>query len=67
LDYLPNSFGKLRLVLASHRELTREMEQHDQQIAVLLEAVQKLLSSPDSFKKHHLVITAEDTDKASRG
>jgi ORF6N domain-containing protein len=44
------TFVKLREVLATHKDLARRVEQHDQQIAVLFDAVQKLLAPPNSPK-----------------
>src|SRR5262249_7567911 len=46
------AFVKLRQILASHRELARKVEEHDQQIAVLFEAIEKLLAPPDPPKKN---------------
>jgi hypothetical protein len=46
------TFVKLRQILASHRELARKIEQHDQQIALLFDTVQKLLTPPDPPKKN---------------
>lgn len=40
------TFVKLREILATHRDLARRVEQHDQQIGVLFEALQKLLAPP---------------------
>jgi hypothetical protein len=55
------AFVKLRQVLASHRELARKIEQHDQQIAVLFDTVQKLLAPPPAPKKRPIgFITPKD-------
>jgi hypothetical protein len=55
------AFVKLRQVLASHRELARKIEQHDEQIAVLFDTVQKLLAPPHPRKKNPIgYITPKD-------
>jgi len=41
------AFTKLRQILASNRELARKVEQHDRQIAVLFDSIQKLLTLPE--------------------
>lgn len=46
------TFVKLRQLLASHRELARKIEEHDQQIAILFDTVQKLLTPPNPPKKN---------------
>src|SRR5262249_18223212 len=46
------AFVKLRQLLASHQDLARKLEEHDRQIAVLFDAVQKLLAPPPPPKKH---------------
>jgi hypothetical protein len=48
------TFIKLRQLLASHQDLARKIEQHDRQITVLFETVQKLLAPPDPPKKNPL-------------
>ena len=40
------TFVKLREVLAMHKYLARKVEQHDHQIAILFDRVQKLLAPP---------------------
>jgi hypothetical protein len=45
------AFLKLRQVLASHLALARNIEEHDAQIAVLLDRVGKLLAPPQPPKK----------------
>jgi hypothetical protein len=45
------AFVKLRQVLASHRALARNIEEHDAQIAVLSDTVGKLLAPPQPPKK----------------
>ena len=45
------TFVKLRHILASNEDLARKVAQHDRQIAVLLEHVQKMLA-PMPVKKH---------------
>lgn len=55
------AFVKLRQVLASHRALARKIEEHDEQIAVLFETVQKLLAPPHPPKKNPIgYITPKD-------
>jgi ORF6N domain len=44
------TFVKLREVLATHKDLARKVERHDQQIAVLFDTVQKLLAPPNPPK-----------------
>jgi hypothetical protein len=44
------TFVKLREVLATHKDLARKVEQHDQQIAILFDAVQKILAPPNPPK-----------------
>ena len=46
------AFVKLRQLLATHRDLARKLEEHDRQIAVLFDTVQKLLAPPDPPKKN---------------
>jgi len=45
------TFVKLREILATHKDLARKVAEHDQQIAALFSAVQKLLVPPDPPKK----------------
>ncbi len=45
-------FIKLRQILATHRDLARKIEEHDRQIGILFDTVQKLLAPPDPPKKH---------------
>ncbi len=44
------TFVKLREVLATHKDLAREVEQHDHQIAILFDRVQKILAPPNPPK-----------------
>ena len=44
------TFVKLREVLATHKDLARKVEQHDHQIAILFDRVQKLLAPPNPPK-----------------
>jgi ORF6N domain len=44
------TFVKLREVLATHKDLARKVEQHDHQIAILFDRLQKLLAPPNSPK-----------------
>jgi hypothetical protein len=46
------TFVRLREILATHRDVARKVGEHDQQIAALFQAVQKLLASPDPPKKY---------------
>jgi hypothetical protein len=45
-------FVKMREMLATHADLARKVEEHDHQVAVLFNAVKKLLAPPDSPKKN---------------
>ncbi len=44
------TFVKLREVLATHKDLARKVEQHDHQIAILFDRVQKILAPPNPPK-----------------
>ncbi len=44
------TFVKLREILAAHKDLARKVEQHDQQIAILFDRLQKLLAPPNPPK-----------------
>lgn len=44
------TFVKLREVLATHKDLARKVEQHDEQIATLFDAVRRLLAPPNPPK-----------------
>ena len=44
------TFVRLRQLLATNRELARKVQEHDQKIAVLFDAVQKLLAPPATKK-----------------
>ena len=44
------TFVRMREVLATHRDLARKVAQHDQQIATLFSAVEKLLALPEPQK-----------------
>lgn len=48
------TFVKVRQILASNRDLARKVRDHDRQIAVLFETVEKLLTPPDPPKKNPL-------------
>jgi hypothetical protein len=55
------AFVKLREILASHRHLARKIEEHDRQIAVLFDTVQKLLTPASPPKKKPIgYITPKD-------
>jgi hypothetical protein len=45
------AFVKLREILASHRDLARKVEEHDRQIGVLFDTIEKLLAPPPPPKK----------------
>ena len=44
------AFVKLREILSTHKDLARKVEQHDHQIAILFDRVQKLLAPPNPPK-----------------
>ena len=44
------TFVRLRQLLATNRDLARKVQEHDQNIAVLFDAVQKLLAPPETKK-----------------
>jgi len=44
------AFVKLREILATHKDLARKVEQHDHQIAILFDRVQKILAPPNPPK-----------------
>jgi hypothetical protein len=44
------TFVRLRQLLATNRDLARKVQEHDQKIAVLFDAVQKLLAPPATKK-----------------
>ncbi|MGH7779325.1 MAG: ORF6N domain-containing protein [Candidatus Binataceae bacterium] len=46
------TFVKLRQILASDRELARKVQEHDRQITILFDTVEKLLTPPDPPKKN---------------
>ena len=48
------TFVKVRQILASNRDLARKVQEHDREIAVLFETVEKLLTPPAPPKKHPL-------------
>ena len=48
------AFVRLREILATHRDLARKVEQHDRQISVLFDSLQKLLAPPAAAKKNPL-------------
>ena len=55
------TFVRLRQILASHRDLARKIEEHDRQISVLFDTVQKLLAPPHPPKKHPIgYVTPKD-------
>jgi len=46
------TFVKIRQILASNRDLARKVQEHDRQIATLLDTVEKLLAPPAPPKKN---------------
>ena len=46
------TFVRLREMLATHKDIARKIEEHDQQIAILYEHVKTLLEPPDPPKKN---------------
>jgi hypothetical protein len=55
------AFVRLRQILASDQDLARKVEEHDRQIAVLFDTVQKLLAPPPLPKKHPIgYVTPKD-------
>jgi hypothetical protein len=46
------TFVKIRQILASNRDLARKVQEHDRQIAMLFNTVEKLLAPPASPKKN---------------
>lgn len=44
------TFVKIRRILATNEELARKVAQHDRQIAVLFDSLQKLLAPPATRK-----------------
>jgi hypothetical protein len=56
------TFVKLREVLATHKDLARKVEQHDHQIAILFDRVQKLLAPPNPPKHPIGYILPQKTD-----
>lgn len=45
------TFVRLREILATHKDLARKVEEHDEKITLLIQAVQKILA-PESRKKN---------------
>jgi hypothetical protein len=48
------AFIRLRQILASNEDLARRVANHDRQIGVLFEQVQKMLSAPATTKKNRI-------------
>ena len=48
------TFVKVRQILATNRDLARKVQEHDRQISILFETVQKLLEPPPLPKKNHI-------------
>ena len=45
------TFIRMREMLATHEDVARKIEEHDQHIAILYDYIQKLLEPPESSKK----------------
>ena len=45
------TFVRLRQMLATNEELARKVAQHDEEIGILFEHIQRLLAEPESIKK----------------
>jgi phage regulator Rha-like protein len=56
------TFVRLREILATHRDLARKVEEHDRQIAVLFDSLQKLLAPPNPPKKHPIGYVPAEND-----
>lgn len=56
------TFVRMREVLATHKDLARQVEKHDKEIAVLYEYLQKLLEPPKSSKRQIGYIRHQDQD-----
>jgi hypothetical protein len=55
------AFITVRQMLATNRELARKVQEHDQKITVLVDAVQKLLTPPPTPKKNPIgYVPSED-------
>jgi hypothetical protein len=54
------AFVRLRRILATHRDVARKIEEHDQQIGVLFDMVQQILSPPVTKKRPIGFITPRD-------
>jgi ORF6N domain len=55
------AFITVRQMLATNRELARKVQEHDQKITVLVDAVQKLLTPPPPPKKNPIgYVPSED-------
>ena len=48
------TFVKIRQILATNRDLARKVQEHDRQIAMLFDTVEKLLTPPAPAKKHSI-------------
>ena len=56
------TFVRLRQMLTTNEELARKVAQHDQEIAVLFDYVQKLLKPPDPPKKRPIGFIQEEDE-----
>lgn len=54
------AFVRLRHILATHRDLARKIEEHDQKIGMLFELVERILSPPVSKKRPIGFITPDE-------
>ena len=46
-----DTFVRMREMLATHKDVARKIEEHDQHIAILYDYIQKILEPPESSKK----------------
>ncbi len=56
------TFVRMREMLATHKDLARQVEKHDKEIAVLYEYLQKLLEPPKSSRRQIGYICHQDQD-----
>ena len=57
------TFVRLRQMLATHEDVARKIEEHDQHIALLYSELKKLLQPPDSAKKNPIGFIWDEDDK----
>ena len=46
-----DTFVRLRSMLATHEDVARKIEEHDQHIAILYDYIKNLMEPPESSKK----------------